>query len=181
MPYHRRHSTGKNIYTGYIKPNNEAINGDILKKIEIHLRNTTGGSIPLKLKKRWANQLKPFDDPYSRPFIIILGEILSILSNEETQFSGYKKTNTGIGEECWNLVSGKYSIYREYITELSESWQRVEILSNRTEIDAENKLKWDGDYSAFGGTRILLSGITEEEKKRIIETAEILFDEVKIK
>lgn len=150
--------------------------------IEIFLRNTTGNRIPPLYKRKWRTISGSFDDVYSIPYIIFLAESLAILTGETPRFSGFKKTVTGIGEESWEVTSGNARIYRELVTELSEGWQRVEVISNRTEISGIDEiLTWDGEYTAFGGTTFRFRGISPEQEREITRLAEDLCSEVKVK
>lgn len=153
-----------------------------VKKIELSVRGASSGPLPAGLRKKWGAVFSDFDDIYSIPYLVFLGELLSIFTHEPSRFSGFKKTNTGIGEERWDLSSGGAGIYRELITELSDGWQRVETHSDRVQISGiKNKLAWDGEYSAFGGMKITLTGMSAEKKKEVLALAKQLFDEVQTK
>ncbi|EKD82432.1 MAG: hypothetical protein ACD_39C01300G0005 [uncultured bacterium] len=133
-------------------------------------------------KKRWKAIVKAFDNGYFEPYIIFLAEVLSVLSGAEAEFSG-SHSNQGCGtvEEYWSLKAGDLEIFRGKKSELSESWQRVEVEDNRTTISGfppGRALKWDGEYDITFGMKLQLTGVTSGEAKQLRKIADELFKRV---
>lgn len=151
--------------------------------MQLELRVHRARKPPAAHRRKWKSALKGLDDELAAGFVTFLGEVLEILTGQAATFSGYKKAFTGIGEERWELAAGRARISRDKATELSESWQRVEVLADRTEVRdlPEGKfLAWDGEYDVVLGLKLSLRGLSQPEAARIQDLARALFDEVEV-
>jgi hypothetical protein len=148
--------------------------------LEIYVRGSTGHPLSRARRRDWALLLKNFEVTPHIPYIIFLGEILKCHTGNNVVFSGYNRTTMGIGDEKWNLRAGNACIYREKYTELSDGWQRVEVLGDRTEIldlGEGRVMEWNGDYGDFPGMRLFLAGVSVPSRSVIAQVIQSLSED----
>jgi len=138
-----------------------------MTSIEIRLGSSWGMKLPSDLKKAWKPIAEVFGDTFQDNYIVFLAEVLSLIADEKTVFSGYKEYGgMGLDEERWNLRAGKTCIFRSLSSELSDGWQRVEKIGDVTsiiDIPPGRFFSWDGNYDSHFGMRLVIGGLDEKK------------------
>ena len=149
------------------------------KPLTVRVSNAPYQKLSRERKKRWKSIVTTFDNGYLDSYIIFLAEVLSVMSGKEAEFAGsYLNQGFGTVEEFWELQAGDHKIFRGKKAELCDSWQRVEVEENRTEISGflpGRLLEWDGEYDITFGMKLRLTGVTSEEKKQLRKIADEMF------
>ncbi len=127
----------------------------------------------------WKVKLASVGEMDDIPVLVFLGEVLKILDNsDDVTFESSCYEPRSVYGNCyeWTFRTESLTMSRDHRETLSDSWQRVEVLSNSFITEGFNRdfyIDWNGKF--YLPVTITLGGITEECAESIKLVAKSIF------
>lgn len=148
----------------------------------LHLNVIGALSLPESFRSRWESLLKDTSNSPDSPFLIFLGEIMSLLDGGAPcvfETDNFQEGHAYGRTVSYSLHTPRLSLKRDLDQGLSESWQSIETNADETTFihpEGSPDLVWSGDINTGPwGLFIILKGLHLKDETRILELARSLF------
>lgn len=148
-----------------------------MKKITLTLKNPRNPGE--WFTGQWKQYLESVKQTKDIPFLVLFGEVLKILDHTENIFfesSVYEESSAYGPWYDWTLKTVNLLISRDHKETLSDSWQRIDVVSNSfiTEgFSGDFYIDWNGRF--YPPVEITFGGITADEAEAIRQAAGGIF------
>jgi hypothetical protein len=131
----------------------------------------------------WQTKLSPVKEVSHIPYLVFFGEVMKILDNADDLIFGsnsYNESSVYGPDYDWTFRTLNLIMSREHRETLSDSWQRIEVITNRFDTEGfppEFYIDWNGKY--YSPLTVTFGGITDEQAESIKVAAKNIFHNVR--